>query len=323
MKTRKFFKSGPKGLFALLLITAVLAACLSFEAREKAHSPVPQAEAPLTTLDVDTEKAAEPDQSPMVTNDNSVCQKDDTPLSFLFGEPKQSLRPCPFMGGPTKPRIAIIIDDMGLETKASRRALNMLPPEITLAFIPYTPHLQDLVNAAREAGHDVLLHMPMEAESGASSGRGTLKTSMDDDELRQQIDRNLDSFYGYYGVNNHMGSAFTADARAMRIFLEQIAKRGLFFVDSRTTAQTKGEDLAREMGIPVIRRHVFLDHQVTEKNLKAEYQRLLAYARQHGYAVAIGHPHTMTLDFLIKNLPYLKNDFDLVPVRRLIEDKSG
>lgn len=322
MKTRKFFKSGPKGLFALLLITAVLAACLSFEAREKTRPSVPQAEALVAMPEIVTEKAVASDQSPATVNDNSVCQKDDTPLSFLFGEPRQSLRPCPFMG-PVKPRIAIIIDDMGLETKASRRALEMLPPEITFAFIPYTPRLQELVNAAREAGHDVLIHMPMEAEGGAVSGRGTLKTGMGEEELRQQIDRNLDSFYGYYGVNNHMGSAFTADAGAMRIFLEQIAKRGLFFVDSRTTAKTKGEELAREMGIPVIRRHVFLDHQVSEKNIKTEYQRLLAYARQHGYGVAIGHPHTMTLDFLIKNLPYLTNDFDLVPVRRLIEDKSG
>ncbi len=226
------------------------------------------------------------------------------------------LQEAPLPKPESRPLCAIVIDDVGLTEEGTRAAL-ALPKEVTLSFLPYAPHVQEKVNAARKMGHEIFLHMPMEPLGNDDPGPGTLRISMSDDEIRTAAEQNLSRFTGYVGINNHMGSRFTADARGMRVVMEEIKKRGLIFLDSRTTLATKGEQLAREMGVHTLRRHVFLDNVLTEENVANQIYALIKLSEDQNMAVAIGHPHHITLEILAKMLPYLRNRCDLVPVSAL------
>ncbi|HVY13132.1 MAG TPA: divergent polysaccharide deacetylase family protein [Alphaproteobacteria bacterium] len=216
------------------------------------------------------------------------------------------------------PRIAIVIDDVGMDEKLVQEAID-LPPQITLSFFPYAPHVQRDVDAAKEAGHEVFMHVPMQAMGGEDPGPGALRVGMNDDELRAAIEKNLSSFSGYDGVNNHMGSRFTADEHAMRLFMEAVKKRGVMFLDSRTSVMTKGEMLAVELGVPAIRRHVFLDNEIDEEAITAQFHTMLKMADHQRVVVAIAHPHHISLATLARLLPYLKGKYELVPISTVIK----
>jgi polysaccharide deacetylase 2 family uncharacterized protein YibQ len=218
-----------------------------------------------------------------------------------------------------RPRIVIMIDDMGLDQAGSQRAIN-LPGKLTLSFLPYAPGVQKMVDRARAQGHAIFLHLPMQPGNGESAGPHMLRTGLGDDEIRALAARNLDVFTGYEGVNNHMGSGFTSDEHAMRVFLNVMQERKLIFLDSRTTPLTKFPKLCVEMGMPCLRRHVFLDHIDTRDNVKRQLDELLKLARRQGYAVAIGHPYKNTLDSLETFLPYFVTQGDLVSPHDLLPD---
>lgn len=219
------------------------------------------------------------------------------------------------------PRVAIIIDDVGLDAEKARLAI-ALPAEVTLSFLPYAPNVQTNVDRALAAGHEVFLHLPMEAVGGEDPGPNALRVAMDHGELARQIAHNLSAFHGYVGVNNHMGSRFTADAAAMRTVIEALRDRGLIFIDSRTTALTKAEALAREMGVPTAARNVFLDNTLTEDSIAGQFSELLNLSAQQGVALAIGHPHLVTLEFLSAALPTLRGSYALVAASAAVFGKD-
>lgn len=214
------------------------------------------------------------------------------------------------------PRIAIVIDDVGMVDETTKQSI-ALPAPVTLSFFPYASGVQSKVNEAKAAGHEVFMHVPMEALGGEEPGPDTLRVDTNERELREVIARNLNSFTGYAGINNHMGSKFTADDSGMRFVMEEVKARGLIFLDSRTNPATKGEGIAREMGVKTIRRHIFLDNVLTEENVANQFAELLKLADAQNMAVAIGHPHHVTLEVLAKILPYLRSRYELVPVSAL------
>lgn len=196
------------------------------------------------------------------------------------------------------PKIAIIIDDMGIDEKRSARAIG-LHPAVTLAYLPYAPRVQAQVDAAIAAGHEVIVHMPMQPTSDAADpGTNVLRSDLPPLELMERIEKNLDAFKGYAGVNNHMGSAFTSDAEALDILMAELDARNLFFVDSKTAPQSRAEERACASGIPTTHRDVFLDHIPSPENVEAQMQRAESIARRYGQVVVIGHPKDVTLDIL-------------------------
>ena len=220
-----------------------------------------------------------------------------------------------------RPRIAIVFDDLGIDQTRSRKALALSGP-LTLAFLPYGYHLKELVSDARRNGHEILVHMPMAPlDLSVDPGPNALQKELGPSEIIRRLDWNLDQIGGYVGINNHMGSRFTADRDGMRLVMAELKRRGLLFVDSITTTDSQGYKVAAENGVPYAVRDVFLDHVIDEDAIRKQLQRVEETARRTGHAIAIGHPHDETLAVVG---PWLKTieakGFQLVPVSAIVRD---
>jgi uncharacterized protein len=235
---------------------------------------------------------------------------------------QQYAKAVPETGG--RPMIAIVIDDMGVD-KADSAKVIALPPQITIAFMTYAKDLARQAAAARAAGHELWLHVPMEPlDRGLDAGPDVLKTELTPAENKRRLDWALSQLDGYVGINNHMGSRFTSSAMDMKPLLEEVKARGLAFLDSRTTAATVAGKLASEMGLPHIDRDVFIDNDETVEAVLAQLQRTEEIAAKRGRALAIGHPHATTIAALLKWLPTLKEKgFVLVPASALLHQETA
>jgi polysaccharide deacetylase 2 family uncharacterized protein YibQ len=227
-----------------------------------------------------------------------------------------------------KPVIAIVIDDAGLDQPRTARTVE-LPGPITISYLPYARDLQPQVNAARKAGHEVMLHMPMEPSSAAvDPGPHALLASYDRKTILNEMDWMLDRFDGYVGVNNHMGSKFTADPERMKVVMEVMKSRGLMFLDSRTSAKSVGYSTASSFGVPAITRDIFIDDADDAAKIANMLARTENVARKQGFAIAIGHPRDLTLGALNKWIPEIQaKGFVLVPItdvlRRSMRSVTG
>jgi polysaccharide deacetylase 2 family uncharacterized protein YibQ len=227
----------------------------------------------------------------------------------------------PAAGAPLsrQPAISILIDDIGDRLGPGRQAVE-LPGPVALAFLPLTPHAAALAQAAHARGKEVLLHLPMQAVEPGPLGPGAVTLDMDKAQFLRTLEADLASVPHLVGVNNHMGSLLTQHPGHMTWLMQALKRRGnLFFVDSRTSAATVAEQMAQESGLPVLRRHVFLDHDRSLAAVEAEFERLLILARRQGHAVAIGHPYPSTLAVLRARLPQLKAaGIELIPLTEMI-----
>ncbi|MEP3245902.1 MAG: divergent polysaccharide deacetylase family protein [Sneathiella sp.] len=217
------------------------------------------------------------------------------------------------------PLIAIVIDDVGLNSSRVE-ALIRLPNILTLAFLPYARGLDTNVRLTRENGHEVMLHLPMEPISrSADPGPDALLNALDLEEIRRRTIANLDRFSGYVGVNNHMGSKFTAYEEGMAVVMDVIRDRGYLFLDSKTTPKSSGYRLAKERGIPTGIRDVFIDNAINEKAILKQLKTVEAIARKNGIAIAIGHPHKETIASLKKWMPdAATRGFQFIPVSKAL-----
>ena len=223
-----------------------------------------------------------------------------------------------------RPMIAIVIDDMGIDKAESARVID-LPPAITIAFMTYAKDLSRQAAAARTAGHELWLHVPMEPLDGElDAGPHALKSSLTPEENRQRLDWALAQLDGYVGINNHMGSRFTSSEAEMKPVLAEVKARGLAFLDSRTTAATVAGRMASEMGVPHIDRDVFIDNDETVEAVLVQLRRTEEIALKRGRALAIGHPHATTIAALLKWLPTLREKgFVLVPASALLHQETA
>lgn len=222
-----------------------------------------------------------------------------------------------------KPVIAIVIDDAGLDQPRTARTVD-LPGPITIAYLPYARDLQPQVNAARKAGHEVMLHMPMEPSSkSVDPGPHALLADYDRQTIINEMNWMLDRFDGYVGVNNHMGSKFTSDPERMKIVMEVMKSRGLMFLDSRTSAKSVGYSTANAFGVPAITRDIFIDDADDAVKIADMLARTETVARKQGFAIAIGHPRDLTIRALQKWIPeILAKGFVLVPITDVLRRSS-
>jgi polysaccharide deacetylase 2 family uncharacterized protein YibQ len=216
-------------------------------------------------------------------------------------------------------KVVIIIDDMGMSHKHSMDMINMDAP-LTLAFLPYAPNLETMTQKARARGHELMIHMPMEPmKPGMDLGSISLLSSMDEAQMLEQLNKAFNSFEGYVGINNHMGSRLTQNEDAMRVVMKALAQRGLLFVDSKTINSSIAARVAAGYGLDHAERDVFLDHHETDEFVASALAQLEVIARRKGYAIAIGHPKAVTVNGLKKWLPTLEaKGLTLVPVSAVV-----
>ena len=217
-------------------------------------------------------------------------------------------------------RLAIVVDDIGYSRDAGERGL-ALPKAISIAVLPFTPHAMALAQRAQAIGRDVLLHQPLESEDESFQPIRTLMLNMSPDDIKKEVEAALNAIPGVKGVSNHTGSRFTQDVPSMNALMSVVSARGLFFLDSRTTARTIAMRVASKWGVPALRRDVFLDHDREMEAIEAAFEQALRIANGRGYAVLIAHPHDITLKFLEKRLAGLE-ETTLVPLSSLTSNQS-
>ena len=221
-------------------------------------------------------------------------------------------------------KIVIIIDDLGVDRKRSREILG-LPGPLTAAFLPYANDVGAMAEEARARGHEIMIHMPMEpTDPKLDTGPVALKTEMDAATFDAMLAKAFGALDHYVGMNNHMGSRLTQDRGAMNRLMNELGKRGLLFVDSRTIGSSVAEGVAALHGVPHAGRDVFLDHTPTYEGVVERLAAVEAVARRNGVAVAIGHPKDATIKALAEWLPTLAaKNLVLVPVSAVVKTEKA
>jgi uncharacterized protein len=238
--------------------------------------PTPTDPAPLSVPTL----SARPEREPMVQPERTV----DSPAP-------DSITPSPVAALPTPGRrgtLYLVIDDAGYNLRELERFL-AFPLPLTIAVLPHLPWSTAAALRTTRAGKEVILHLPMEAESGADPGPGAIMVGQDEAQIRRRLHEALSSVPGATGANNHMGSRATSDRKVMDIVISELSSRGLFFVDSRTTAQTVARPAALAAGIRFTERHVFLDNERDHESIRSALAEAMRVAADRGYAVMIGH----------------------------------
>jgi polysaccharide deacetylase 2 family uncharacterized protein YibQ len=218
-----------------------------------------------------------------------------------------------------KPRVAIIIDDVGYDRGLAEKFMS-LDAALTLSILPHSPHQQAIARIAHAQGSEIMLHLPMEPLEypEINPGPGALLSSMSPDELLKALDENLQAVPYVKGVNNHMGSKLTTHSEQIYQVFSVLKRRGLFFVDSRTTEASVCRPSARLLQLPFAQRDVFLDHVQGPAFIRKQLRELVRVARNRGEALGIGHPHSTTYAILKEALPELRQEVELVPASRLV-----
>jgi len=187
-----------------------------------------------------------------------------------------------------KGMLAVVIDDAGYSLEELQGFLD-LPGPVTIAVLPSLPNSREAARRVAAAGKDLILHCPMEALGGENAGPGALRADQSPAEIAQALASAFASVPGAIGMNNHMGSKATADAALMSVVMDFLGRRGLFFLDSRTTAETVGEETARSAGVPYLSRDIFIDAGRSAEEIARAFESGTASARARGSAVMIGH----------------------------------
>jgi polysaccharide deacetylase 2 family uncharacterized protein YibQ len=218
--------------------------------------------------------------------------------------------------------VAIVIDDLGQDIKQAKEVL-ALPGNITIAVLPGLAKSRNIAELAGQAGREVLLHLPMEPLKDHEKTRtpGTLSAGMTPMAFLNTVSEDVESVPGAIGVNNHEGSALTANREAMKFLMAELKTRNLFFLDSLTNPKSVAFETAIESGVKAARRDVFLDNEGNNPSyIRGQLDMLVDVARKNGKAIGIGHPHPATLSELSKWLAETDvQGIEIVPVSRLMQ----
>ena len=223
----------------------------------------------------------------------------------------------PYFG--KQPVIAIVIDDMGISVKRTADIASLQAP-ITASFLTYAHHLQQQVDKAHLSGQEIMIHVPMEPQKHIDVAPDMLTTQMSGEEIKQNLQMMLDKFENVKGINNHMGSKLTEDEERMMAVMEVLKDKGLFFLDSKTSAKSRAESAAKKSKVDYAHRHVFLDNENDFNYIIGQLHLTEKLARKNGYAIAIGHPKSQTFAALKEWVPTLdKQKIKLVHLSEIVK----
>jgi polysaccharide deacetylase 2 family uncharacterized protein YibQ len=196
------------------------------------------------------------------------------------------------------PLVALVLDDFGY-TKKNLNVVEGIDAPLTIAVLPNTPYSKAVCSFADENGLEVILHLPMEPENETDHlEKDTIGSEMDDATVKKIIADAFRSVPSAKGASNHMGSKATKDSRLMTVVFDDLKKRDMFFLDSFTSGDSACERVAQKVGIPYVRRDIFIDNELEEGYIRQQTQRLEQIAFANGSAVGIGHDRSVTVDVL-------------------------
>jgi polysaccharide deacetylase 2 family uncharacterized protein YibQ len=231
----------------------------------------------------------------------------------------ERLAPRAASAAPGAARLAILLDDLGSDPSAAE-AIFALHVPVTLSVLPYHTHSAEIARLARQHGCEVMLHLPMQSVANETPEAQELKPGLTSGEVRRVVEKMLDAVPEADGVNNHQGSQATADRALMNELMQVLKDEGVFYVDSRTTAETVAYETAERAGVRAAFRNVpFLDDVDQPGAVKRQLEVAIRDAKQKGDAIAIGHPRAATLAALRVMLPEAKKQgVQLVLVSELV-----
>ncbi len=235
-------------------------------------------------------------------------------ILFSCKKEKVKIKKIPLKEKPNN-KVALIIDDMGYSLKNLNNICSLDVP-LTIAIIPYSPLGEETARIAHEKHLEILLHLPLEPINNGEENnniKGLIHSNMSKDEIIDTVEKDLKQIPYIIGANNHMGSKITSNEKLMRIILECLKEKNLFFIDSRTTGSSVAFKVAQTLSIPSAYRNIFLDTVVDEDHIKAQLIKLFSLAKKNGSAVGICHPFPETLKVLRENF-HLIQKYDLEPV---------
>jgi uncharacterized protein len=224
------------------------------------------------------------------------------------------------------PKIAIVIGGLGLNARLTKRAVDDLPADVSLAFAPYGEKLQEQVNAARKEGHEVLLQVPLEPIGfpAANPGPRTLLADAGTGENLESLHWHMSRFSGYVGLVNYMGGRFLSNAEVVTPFLKEIRKRGLVFVEDGSLPLTATESVSRSTQTETRKAHTVIDADPNPKSIEAALQLLEQEAQQNGFAIGTGSGLEVTIETVSE---WAKQAADrgiiLVPVTAAFKGRLG
>ncbi len=223
---------------------------------------------------------------------------DQGPLPVISPDGRQAWRVYsrPFNVLDSRPKVAIVVTRLGQNPDVIEAAIR-LPGVVTLAFLPHTRKLEDWVRKARDAGHEVLINLPMEPLDFPRSDPGpyTLLTSLDQVENVRRLEWVLSRTTGYVGVTNFQGSRFASDSRAFRPIMSELKRRGLLFLDARSSVVSVTPQLIRSTGVAGETADKFIDTEASEVRILASLDEVGTIAKNNGSAIAVGEPYPVTI----------------------------
>ena len=224
-----------------------------------------------------------------------------------------------------RPKIALVIDDMGVMRARTAQAL-ALPGPLTLAWFPFAPDLPGQMQAAAARGHEALLHMPMQSYSNstAQTGPDPLRIDLPAEVNLARLRAAIAAVPGVVGLNNHMGSVATRDPALMDLVALQVREHGMLLLDSVVVPHSLALPRAEAVGVPAAARDVFIDYTANPAGIRGQLADIEAFALRRGYAIAIGHPRPHTLAALEEWLPTLAaKGFVLWPIAATVALRNG
>ena len=242
------------------------------------------------------EKAPEKIETPQAKEEKKPAEKKaavPSPAPVKQAEQKSKYN---FPAAKKGAQLIFVFDDGGQNLSHLAPFLK-LPFPITVAVLPQIAHSKESAAQVRASGNELILHQPMQSvNASVNPGPGAIKPDMSEEQIKSLLFQNITEIGPIAGLNNHEGSAITADAEKMATVLQFASQEGIYFLDSRTNVETKVPYVARELGYSYYERNIFLDNEKTKENALKELKKGLDLANKNGSVIMIGH--IWSADFL-------------------------
>jgi len=282
-------------------------------------SPQPNVSPPVNNNSTNTVTPPANTAAPSAQQPSTPARPSNTTTAAPAAADQRPVQNLDTGGNTSRGALVFVIDDAGNNLRELDPFLRV-PYPLTIAVLPGLPYSAEAARRIRAAGKEVILHQPMEAIGAQNPGPGAIYSNMSVDEIRSVLSRNIAEVGPVTGINNHQGSKITMDAALMKVILEFCAEHGIYFLDSRTTADTAAPAAARQMGMKIAERNIFIDNEQNKSAMLRYIESGLARAQANGNVVMIGHAWSPDLaPLLSEQLPrYIEQGYSVKTVSDIL-----